>query len=226
MTTPPSATQPPYPPTAGFPPPVPPRRAGARRAVVVGVVAVVLLLVAGSATGWWLMRDDEDDAPLAGRPRVTDDAAGVSYGIPEGWKHQGQDDLIDAFTSSITPKSADGAGGADDKEVSVVLAGRSDAVPRSALKREAESAAKSNAGFFYPYGSSTVQESRKTTVSERPAHSVVLKVKDSEGGTGRLRLTLIAVDDQRSAFLLGVAHEGGPDQRRQVETVLQSASVT
>ncbi|MEU9111118.1 hypothetical protein AB0D04_04760 [Streptomyces sp. NPDC048483] len=189
-----------------------------RRALVAGIVAVLILLAAGgTATAWWLTRD-KDDSPLADRPRVTDKAAGLSYAVPEGWtKRKG--DLIAAFTSSIATQRTHDKGG------SVVLAGRGRSMPQSALKQQTEIAARSNAEFFYPDQGSMVQESRATTVSGRPAHTVALKVNDGKGGTGHLRLTLIAADKRRSAFLLGVARPAGAAERKEIDTVLESATV-
>lgn len=85
--------------------------------------------------------------------------------------------------------------------------------------------AASNAEFFNPYGNSTMGDSRPTKVSGRPAHTVVLKFKDDEGGTGHLRLTLIAVDGTRSAFLIGLAVRVGDAGRKRVDAVLESASI-
>ncbi|MFF7023150.1 hypothetical protein ACFY97_19365 [Streptomyces klenkii] len=229
MTTP-QPPQPPHPPLA-FPPaapaPVPPatspsgRGPGNRRTMVVGGVAaaLVLLLVAGVAAGWWLTRD-EDTAPYAGRPRVTDGAAGLSYAIPEGWGSDGKK-LIDAFTSSAGKRNAGGGG-------STVFAGRAGTVPQPALQRQTERAARSNAEFFYPDGSSELEESRPTTVDGRPAHTVALRVSaDKQGASipGHLRLTIVSVDDSRSAFLLGVAQPGGPEENREVDRVMESASL-
>ncbi|MFE0044616.1 hypothetical protein [Streptomyces albireticuli] len=185
--------------------------------MVIGAVALLVLAVCGGGAVWWQTRGDGD--PLAGRPRVTDGAAGLSYAIPEGWKHSGQDKLIGAFTSSVGTESADREGG------STVLAGRSGAVPEEALKPRAERAARSNAVFFAPDGRSTLEESRATEVSGRPAHTVVLRLDGGEGGAGHLRMTLVRVDGGRSAFLLGIARPAGPEERRQVDAVLESASV-
>lgn len=182
------------------------------------VVVSVLVLVGGAATAWWLTRD-EDGSPLAGRPRVTDDAAGISYAIPEGWQRNKKGDLVDAFTSSITMARTGGEEGG-----SVVLAGRGGAVPKSELKERTEGVARSNAEYFYPDGRSTLEESKATTVSDRPAYTVALKVSGGEGGTGHLRLTLIAGQDSRSAFLLGIAQPTGPDEQQEVDAVLESAS--
>ncbi|WP_218776474.1 hypothetical protein, partial [Streptomyces alboverticillatus] len=162
------------------------------------------------------------------RPRVTDEAAGISYAIPEGWKHDEGKELINAFTSSITGKRTEGGsrGAGQDKGGSVVLAGRSRGVPEADLQRQVERAARSNAEFFYPDGSSTREESRPTAVSGRPAHTVVLKVNDGKGGEAHLRMTLIAVDTSRSAFLLGLTQPAGPSANKLVDAVLESATVS
>jgi hypothetical protein len=184
------------------------------------VGALVLVLAAGTATTWWLTRE-EDNSPLAGRPRVEDTKAGLSYGIPEGWKRNDGEKLIDAFTSMLVRKPTPGSG---DEEASTVLAGRGQGVPREALKEKAELYARSNAEFFYPDGSSTPKESRQTTVSGRPAHTVTLNVRNGEGGTGQLRFTLVRLGESRSAFIMGVANTADPAQRREVAAVLKSAS--
>ncbi|WP_159395185.1 hypothetical protein [Streptomyces albireticuli] len=218
MTTPPLADPrpQPYPPFPASPPPLPGRAPRGRGALVAGTVAVLVLALCGGAA-WWLTRSDGD--PLAGRPRVTDSAAGLSYAIPEGWKDSGREKLIGAFTSSVGPERAEREGG------STVLAGRAGPVPEEALKPQAERAARSNAVFFSPDGRSTLEESRATKVSGRPAHTVVLRLEDGEGGTGHLRMTLVQVDAGRSAFLLGIALPAGPDERHEVDAVLESASV-
>ncbi|QLE75615.1 hypothetical protein FGW37_32085 [Streptomyces rectiverticillatus] len=170
---------------------------------------------------------------------MTDGAAGLSYAIPEGWEHEEGKELVGAFTSSVTKEHA-GTGartgtGTSSEGGSTVLAGRAAAIPQAALQQQAERAARSNAVFFYPDGSSEVQESRPATVGGRPAHTVALKVSEgkrgagtpdgSGSGTGHLRLTLIAVDDSRSAFLLGVAQPGGPIEAPEVDNVMESASL-
>ncbi|MEU7135488.1 hypothetical protein [Streptomyces sp. NPDC046261] len=181
------------------------------------MAAVILVLAGVGGAAWWVTRGD--GSPLAGRPRVVDHATGLSYAIPEGWKHKDEGGLIKAFTSTISTEHADGKGG------SVVLAGRAGTVPEAALQQRAERAARSNAVFFYPDGSSTPEESRPTRVSGRPAHTVALKVNDGHGKIGHLRLTLIAEPDDRSSFLLGIAQPAGPAERQAVDTVLESARV-
>lgn len=215
MTTPPSICPPPLPPT----PPLPHGQRRTRRAwTVVTVGALVLVLLAGGAV-WWLTRDD-DSSPLAGRPRVTDTAAGLSYAVPEGWKRNDGKSLIQAFTSSITTKGPDGHGG------SAVLAGRGGPVDESALRQRTETAARSNAEFFYPDGKSTVEESRATTVSGRSAYTVVLSTRDDSGRAGRMRLTIVAQTGDRSAFLLGVTESPEPADSREADAVLASAAVS
>lgn len=206
---------PPFPPLYPAPPPPGARH---RRAVVAGIVgAVVLVLLAGAGVVLWLAADG-DEGPLAGRPRVEDGAARISYGIPEGWKESDKGDLIDAFTSSVTSKGTGDRSG-------IVAAGRAGAVPQKDLKRQTETAARSNAEFFYPNGSSRPQESRATEVDGRPAHTVALKVKDGAGGSGRLRMTLISLSGSRTAFLLGVANSPDPADLQEVDTVVESVSV-
>ncbi|WP_157855913.1 DcrB/PsbP domain-containing protein [Streptomyces aureocirculatus] len=214
------------PPMPQMPPQAPaPQPQGRRRAGTTTIVAaLVAALLAAGLGAWWWTRDGDGD-PLAGRPRVTDAKAGLSYGIPQGWKRpdKGKDDLIDAFTSTISKagKDEDEAG----QEVgATVLAGRSDPVPEPALKSRTESAARSNAEFFFPNGSSRREESKATTVDGRPAHTVALAVQDGEGGTAHLRLTVITVDDGRTAFLLGIAMPGTSPEKQTVDDVLASAS--
>lgn len=203
-------------------------------AVVAAVVAFVL--VVGGAVAWWVTRDE--GGPFAGRPRVNDEKAGLSYAIPEGWQRN-EDKLLDAFTSAVTrkgPEETDDTDGADDPEGggatgATVLAGRSGAVPHAELRRQTERAASSNAEFFCPDGRRTLHESEATTVSDRPAHTVVLTVAHRACGTLHLRMTVISVDDNRSAFLIGLAYghvrETGREQgRRLADAVIKDASVT
>ncbi|MFE3180972.1 hypothetical protein ACFXKR_08730 [Streptomyces violascens] len=214
MTTPPSVCPPPLPPT----PPLPYGQRRTRPAWTVAAIgALVLVLLAGAAV-WWLTRDD-DSSPLAGRPRVTDTAAGLSYAVPEGWKSNDGKSLIQAFTSSITMKVPDSHGGA------VVLAGRGGPVGESTLRQRTETAARSNAEFFYPDGKSTVEESRATKVSGRSAYTVVLSTRDDSGRAGRLRLTIVAKSSDQSGFLLGVTESPEPPANREVDAVLASAAV-
>ncbi|WP_226599409.1 hypothetical protein [Streptomyces violascens] len=150
---------------------------------------------------------------------MTDTAAGLSYAVPEGWKSNDGKSLIQAFTSSITTKGPDGHGGA------VVLAGRGGPVDESTLRQRTETAARSNAEFFYPDGKSTVEDSRATKVSGRSAYTVVLSTRDDSGRAGRLRLTIVAKSSDQSAFLLGVTESPEPPANREVDAVLASAAV-
>ena len=206
--------------TTTTPPPLPrqsPSAGRSRRAAVL-VVAVVLLL-AGAGFAAWRATARDGGGPLDGRPRVSDAAAGISYGIPEGWKAGDEEDLIDAFTSTVSRRMDEDGG-------CFVLAGRGGAVPQDRLEARAEAAARSNAEFFYPEGGSRIEESRAVEVDGRPAHTVALKVTDGEGGAaGHVRLTLVSVDDSRSAFLLGVAQPGGTQEEREVDAVLESAAL-
>lgn len=148
-------------------------------------------------------------------PQSTRSCAGAS---PEA-EGSGGKDLIQAFTSSITTKGPGGQGGA------AVLAGRGRGVDESALKQRTETAARSNAEFFYPDGRSTVEESRATTVSGRPAYTVALDVRDESGRSGRMRLTIVTRNGDRSAFLLGVTESPETTDSRVADAVLASAAM-
>ncbi|WP_282798118.1 hypothetical protein [Streptomyces sp. CC224B] len=224
MTTPPTTPSPAAPAPQFVPPPPPPyapagRGRRWRGAVVAAVIAAVV--AAGLGTWWWTRGDD---GALAGRPRVTDTEAGLSYGIPEGWKHDGKKKLIDAFTTGMTKKSREDAYG-KGTDGGFVAAGKAGRVPEAALARQTERAARSNAVFFYPEGSSELKESKATTVDGHTAHTVALAVKDGEGGTAHLRLTLIIADRNRTAFLLGLGMPGTGPEREEVDTVLSTATV-
>ncbi len=213
MTTPSAVCPPPLPST----PPLPAGPGRARRAWIAGAVGVLLVALLAGAI-WWLTRD-ADNSPLAGRPRVTDSAAGLSYAVPQGWKRSDGKDLIKAFTSSITTSGPDGHGGA------AVLAGRGGAVEESTLRRRTETAARSNAEFFYPDATSTVEESRPTTVSGHPAYTVSLSARDDGGRAGRIRLTIVAQGAEQSAFLLGVSESLDPAMTREIDAVLADAAM-
>lgn len=186
------------------------------------MLALVLVLAGGAAVTGWLSRDAGGSA-LDGRPRITDDKAGLSYALPEGWEHADGEDLIPAFSSVISDAERETAG--DDEDGATVLTGSAGAIPQSDLKRETERAARANAAFFFPNGSSTPQNSQPTTVSDRPAHTVVLRVEDGKGGIGHLRITIVSVDDERSAFLLGIALPAESSARERVDEVLESAEL-
>lgn len=222
MTTPLTGPQsyPAPPPFPAFPPPlppVPPRRR--RRGLVAGGVALAVLVAGGGAGAWWWTRDG-DGSPLAGRPRVADDAAGLSYAVPKGWEHDSKHKLINAFTTAIGRKKQ------DDHHTAAVLAGRSGAIPQDRLRMWAERAARSNAEFFYPDRPVAPEESRQTSVDGHPAHTVALRVDAEEGGPARLRMTLLRVDDTRAAFLLGIDQPAGGPVQEEVDQVLESAEVT
>ncbi|CAM5272454.1 hypothetical protein SXANM310S_02967 [Streptomyces xanthochromogenes] len=205
-------------------PPFPPGQRRSRRAWVVAVVAVLAVALLAGAAHWWFGRSDSN-SPLAGRPRVTDSAAGLSYGVPEGWKVNDGKDLIQAFTSSIATSAPDAAKGREGKGGAVVLAGRGGPVAESALRQRTESAARSNAEFFYPDNKSTLEESGATKVSGRAAYTVVLSVRGETGTAGRIRFTLVTLSSDRSAFLLGVTESPEPSDSREVDAVLASAAV-
>lgn len=186
-------------------------------------MAVVLLLAGGGFAVWRMVYGD-DGGPLAGRPRVADSAAGVSYAIPEGWK-QRKGKLISAFTSTISQERA-----SDNESGSAVIAGRGEGVAEDKLGAYTERWARSNTEFFFPYGTVSKEESRALTVDGRPAHTVVLNVTDSDTGPGRLRMTIISVDDSRVAFLIGITTRpeqttGQKTGQETVDAVLRSASV-
>ncbi|MFF8404683.1 hypothetical protein ACF06P_24040 [Streptomyces sp. NPDC015684] len=207
MTTPSPPTYPPRPDSAPRPTP-----ARARRAWVGGGVALLLVVACGAAA-LWSTRGGES-GPLAGRPRVTDTRAGLSYGVPGGWKHDPAKDrdLIDAFSSQITriPGTDHGTDhGAAATTGATVLAGRAGRpVSRADLRRTTETAARSNAEFFFPDRPATLEDSHTTTVDGRPAHTAVLRVTGDTGG--RLEMTLLTAPGGRTSFLLGVV-TGEPD---------------
>ncbi|MFF9157923.1 hypothetical protein ACF1AB_37510 [Streptomyces sp. NPDC014846] len=203
MTTPSPPTYPPRPDSAPRPTP-----ARARRAWVGGGVALLLVVACGAAA-LWSTRGGES-GPLAGRPRVTDTRAGLSYGVPGGWKHDPAKDrdLIDAFSSQITrnPGTDHGAAATTGATVLAGRAGRP--VSRADLRRTTETAARSNAEFFFPDRPATLEDSHTTTVDGRPAHTAVLRVTGDTGG--RLEMTLLTAPGGRTSFLLGVV-TGEPD---------------
>ncbi|MET7639462.1 hypothetical protein [Streptomyces sp. NPDC005438] len=214
---PPTATGPtlPVPPAPFTPPPTAaPGTAPAtwRRPGPVVAVLLALALLGGALTLWWADRNDD---PLDGRPRVDDHRAGVTYPVPEGWRRQRADQLIDAFSSGVT---APGKGSA------TVLASRGDAVADGERRSVAEHVAGQNAVFFFPDGSSDLTRSEATTVDGHPAHTVLRSVRD-EGRRYQLRATLISLDAHRSALLLGVVDTGHQTDRRLVEGVFREARV-
>jgi hypothetical protein len=187
----------------------------------------MVLLLAGGGFAVWRMVYGDDGGPLAGRPRVTDSTAGISYAIPEGWK-QRKGKLISAFTSTIGQENS------DDESSGAVVAGRGERMSEDELGAYTERWARSNAEFFFPNSTTSKEESRALTVDGRPAHTVVLNVTDSDGGPGRLRMTILSVGDGRVAFLIGITTrpEGTPDGtavqktgQETVDAVLRSASV-
>ncbi|MGW1894398.1 hypothetical protein ACWCP6_29780 [Streptomyces sp. NPDC002004] len=220
MTIPPPPPLPPHQPEYGYVPPPPPAPSRARRGLLIGTV-MALLIVAGAATAWWLTRDDES-GPLAGRPRVTDTRAGLSYAIPEGWRHSPAKDrdLIDAFTSQITKAGSGEAG-------SVVFTGRArQVVPEADLRRQTEFAARSNAEFFFPDQRATLEDSRPTTVDGRPAHAVKVRVADGKGGMSHLEMVLVTVNGHRTSFVLGVVTASpGSATGREIDEIVASTTV-
>ncbi|MFJ9817295.1 hypothetical protein ACIRU3_18860 [Streptomyces sp. NPDC101151] len=185
----------PYPTHAPRPAPSRPRRR-----LLVGAAALIVVAACGAVAVWW--PEGAENGPLAGRPRVTDTRAGLSYAVPDGWKHDSakDKDLIGAFSSQMSRTAgASSSGGA------TVLAGRAGRpVPRAELGRATESAARSNAEFFYPDRPATLEKSHATELDGRPAQTAVLRIRNGDDGTARLEMTLVTVDGERTAFLLGI----------------------
>ncbi|WP_225828051.1 hypothetical protein [Streptomyces naphthomycinicus] len=221
MTTPTPApmTYPPHPCPGRTPQPAPAR---SRRRLVAGVVALLLVGAGAAAAVRWA--GGGDSAPLAGRPRVDDSRAGLSYAVPEGWKHDAAADkkLIGAFSSQISEYTGTG----DDATGGTVMAGPAGKpVPRAELGRAADSAARSNAEFFFPDLPAGLEESHDTVVDGQPAHTTVLRIR-TEDGIARLRLTVVTIHGERTSFLLGLATGGAdPAVARDMEAVLGSARV-
>ncbi|MGW4226374.1 hypothetical protein ACWEG1_23305 [Streptomyces bauhiniae] len=156
-----------------------------------GLAALGVTVACGGAALSWSGKD-------GGRPRVTDTRAGVSYAVPEGWRHDPAADreLLGAFSSRISRAS-------DTTEDATVLTGAAGRpVPSAELRRAAEGAARSNAAFFFPDAAPTLTESRRTELGGRPAHTVALDVPH-DGGTARVELTVVA--GTHPAFLLALA---------------------
>ncbi|MFF7381340.1 hypothetical protein [Streptomyces griseoluteus] len=156
-----------------------------------GLAALGVTVACGGAALSWAGGD---------RPRVTDTRAGVSYTVPDGWRHDPAADreLLGAFSSRISRASA--AAPAEDATVLTGAAGRP--VRSAALRRTAEGAARSNAAFFFPDAAPTLTESRRTELGGHLAHTVALDVPH-DGGTARVELTVVAGD--HPAFLLALA---------------------
>ncbi|MFF3918088.1 hypothetical protein ACFYZB_32225 [Streptomyces sp. NPDC001852] len=217
MTTPSPTTHSPYSYPAAQP--TPPR---SRRRLVTGLVAGLLVLACAVAAVRWTR--GSDSGPLTGRPRVTDTRAGLSYAVPEGWKHDPAKDreLIDAFTSQISTAGS----GAPASAGGSVLAGRAgQTVARADLARATETAARSNAEFFFPDRPATVEKSEDVAVDGQPAHTTVLRVA-AEDGTAHLQLTLVTVDGERTSFLLGLTTgRADPKVTTDIAAVLADAAV-
>ncbi|MFF0712553.1 hypothetical protein ACWEVM_25235 [Streptomyces bauhiniae] len=158
-----------------------------------GLAALGVTVACGGAALSWSGKE-------AGRPRVNDTRAGVSYAVPEGWRHDPAADreLLGAFSSRISRASDT----AEDATVLTGAAGRP--VPSEQLRRTAEGAARSNAAFFFPDAAPTLTESRRTELGGRPAHTVALDVPH-DGGTARVELTVVA--GTHPAFLLALASD-------------------
>ncbi|MEW2314409.1 hypothetical protein [Streptomyces bauhiniae] len=156
-----------------------------------GLAALGVTVACGGAALSWSGKDGD-------RPRVTDTRAGVSYAVPEGWRHDPAADreLLGAFSSRISRASDT----AEDASVLTGAAGRP--VPSAELRRTAEGAARSDAAFFFPDAAPTLTESRRTRLGGHPAHTVALDVPH-DGGTARLELTVVA--GTHPAFLLALA---------------------
>ncbi|MGW2212126.1 hypothetical protein [Streptomyces sp. NPDC001781] len=172
----------------------------------------VTVACAGAALAWSGRNGD--------RPRVTDIRAGVSYTVPEGWRHDPAADreLLGAFSSRISRTSD--AAPAGDAAVLTGAAGRP--VPSTELRRTAEGAARSNAAFFFPDAAPTLTESHRTELGGHPAHTVALDVPH-DGRTARVELTVAA--GAHPAFLLALASDAG-DSRVLADLHAVEASVT
>ncbi|MFC4517570.1 MULTISPECIES: hypothetical protein [Streptomyces] len=193
--------------------------------VAVGVTALAVLLAGIGTLGWWLTREG-DDAPLAGRPRVSDTAAGLSYAIPEGWEHDAAKDanLLDAFTSQIARKP--GAEAGRDEPGAAVLAGRSrQVIPPAGLRQQTERAARSNAEYFFPDQPATIEDSHPTQIGDQPAHAVTLKITNPKGSTTHLRMTVVTVDNRRTSFVMGISGDTpSATADHEIDAVLRSTA--
>ncbi|WP_225834386.1 hypothetical protein [Streptomyces sp. NK08204] len=185
-------------------------------------MALVVAAVCAVAATWWTRSDGS--GPLAGRPRVTDTRAGLSYAVPEGWKHDAAKDngLIGGFSSQISRTS-----GADSSSGATVLAGRAGrTVARADLRRATEAAARSNAEFFFPDRPATLVTSQATEVDGRPAHTAVLEISTDGGDSARLEMTLLTVRGERTSFLLGVTTGASdPTVTQDIHEVVADADV-
>ncbi|GHI01915.1 hypothetical protein AQI88_17240 [Streptomyces cellostaticus] len=187
-----------------------------------GLAALCLVAACAAAAAWWTERKGND--PLAGRPRVTDTRAGLSYAVPDGWQHDAAKDkhLVDAFSSQISKTS-----GAPSSGGGTVLTGRAgQVVPRADLRRAAESAARSNAEFFFPDQRATVEESHAAELDGEPAYTVALRIRNGDDGTSRLEMTLVTVHGERTAFLLGLTtDEADAGIKADIHAVVAGAGV-
>ncbi|MEU7301293.1 hypothetical protein [Streptomyces sp. NPDC007206] len=97
---------------------------------------------------------------------------------------------------------------------------------RADLPRATETAARSNAEFFFPDRPASVEESRDTVVDGQPAHTTVLRVAGEEG-TARVEMTLITVHGERTSFLLGVTTgTEDPQVTADIEAVVGSTTAS
>jgi hypothetical protein len=201
-------------------PPPPPRKG---RGGLVAFVVVLMLLVVGGGGGaaWWFLSEPGGDGGSPGADGLTieDTESGIAYTAPDAWVEADSGDLIEAFTSSASFLAEEGGAAS-------VVAFSGEAMTDEEMSFSTSTIAGENSEYFYPYAEDRqILISEPTEVDGQEAYRFTWEVSKSDEAPMYGHIVHILTDDNRSVFLMGMAHGDDPAMRTEVDAVIGSVSL-